>query len=145
MREARDDAYWMARFLAWRGVEEPCPMCHGSGARLYSSTATWRGGLGGAALRTDVCDTCWGTGDAQRKGVDLRADRREVRAETVREIVEKAKAAVRASFPDNWLDPMLTGPSRVLYGKNDCRDIEAVVGACSVRALSALDALLKEE
>lgn len=59
--------------LAWRDVEEPCQACGGSGRRLYGSTATWHGGIGGAAMTWDVCDRCWGTGDARRKGADLRA------------------------------------------------------------------------
>lgn len=60
-------------FLQWRGVQDPCPRCRGSGLRYYSSTATWHGGMGGSAGTQDVCDLCWGTGDANRHGVDLRA------------------------------------------------------------------------
>jgi len=52
-----------------------CTKCRGSGVRIYSSTATWRGGMGGAAMTRDVCDECWGTGDQDRHGVDLRAQR----------------------------------------------------------------------
>lgn len=61
------------QFLIWRGVEEPCVVCKGSGIRLYGSTATWRGGIGGQRMTRDVCDACWGTGDEHRKGEDLRA------------------------------------------------------------------------
>lgn len=60
-------------FLQWRGVRTPCPKCNGSGVRIYSSTATWQGGMGGAAMTRAVCDECWGSGDQDRHGVDLRA------------------------------------------------------------------------
>jgi hypothetical protein len=50
-----------------------CPQCYGEGRRSYPSTATWRGGCGGQAFTTDVCDTCWGTGRTDRRGADLRA------------------------------------------------------------------------
>jgi hypothetical protein len=58
--------------LEWRGIEDPCPHCGGSGVQTYGSTATWRRGIGGQALTQDVCDQCWGSGDAHRKGVDQR-------------------------------------------------------------------------
>lgn len=69
---ADQDAQYQA-FLSWRGVESPCQKCSGSGVRMYGSTATWRGGIGGQMCTTDVCDACWGTGDEHRKGADLRA------------------------------------------------------------------------
>ncbi len=50
----------------WRGIEEPCKTCGGSGTRAYGSTSTWRGGVGGQAITSGVCDTCWGSGDAYR-------------------------------------------------------------------------------
>ena len=62
-------------FLRWRGVRTPCDKCKGSGICIYSSTATWRGGMGGAAMARDVCDECWGSGDHDRHGDDLRAQR----------------------------------------------------------------------
>jgi hypothetical protein len=36
-------------FLNWRGIEKgnECDSCGGSGIRVYSSTATWKGGIGG--------------------------------------------------------------------------------------------------
>lgn len=67
-----------------RGVEVPCVACRGSGVRWYASTATWRGGIGGSAMTQDVCDRCWGSGDANRAWTDLRkltARRREWEAE----------------------------------------------------------------
>lgn len=60
-------------FRAWRMIEGPsCEACHGSGKRVYGSTSTWMGGIGGAAMTTDVCDRCWGSGTQGRKGADLR-------------------------------------------------------------------------
>ena len=47
-----------------RGVREPCADCGGAGVKMYESTSTWRGGIGGAAMTNDVCDKCWGSGDA---------------------------------------------------------------------------------
>ena len=44
----------------------PCEPCHGLGVRVYGSTATWRGGAGGMAITSDVCDRCWGSGNADR-------------------------------------------------------------------------------
>lgn len=58
--------------LRHRGVETPCPACKGLGARMYSSGATWRGGMGVASMTYDVCDTCWGSGDKHRHGVNIR-------------------------------------------------------------------------
>lgn len=55
-----------------RGVEYPCPRCGGLGVRCYGSTSTWRGGIGGQMVTQDVCCECWGTGDQDRKGADLR-------------------------------------------------------------------------
>lgn len=60
------------RFLEWRGVETACKDCGGAGRKAYGGTSTWRGGIGGQAITSDVCDLCWGTGDANRKGADLR-------------------------------------------------------------------------
>lgn len=58
----------VARFLSWRGVETPCPKCHGAGGRMYPSTSTWRGGVGGQSFTRGVCDACWGSGDALEIG-----------------------------------------------------------------------------
>lgn len=66
--------------LRIRGVEVACETCHGLGVRGYGSTATWRGGQGGARPQKDVCDACWGTGDAHRHGVNLRKMAEEERA-----------------------------------------------------------------
>lgn len=67
--------------LAWmlerRGIERPCEWCQGFGQRGYASTATWRGGMGGAAMTSDVCDHCWGSGNADSPWTDLRRLRNE--------------------------------------------------------------------
>ena len=61
--------------LAARHVKEydTCDTCQGAGRLMYGSTATWRGGIGGAALTADVCDKCWGTGTKSMRGADLKA------------------------------------------------------------------------
>lgn len=56
-----------------RGVEIPCKHCSGLGVRAYGSTATWHGGAGGMMITSDVCDCCWGSGDAHRKWPSHRA------------------------------------------------------------------------
>jgi hypothetical protein len=58
-----------------RRVDVVCPKCHGSGEVTYGSTATWRGGIGGAAMTSDVCDKCWGSGDEAHPWTDLREQR----------------------------------------------------------------------
>lgn len=77
---------WTKAMLLLRGVRDPCPTCEGSGVRGYASTSTWRGGAGGCMMTTDVCDVCWGSGDAYRKGVDLR----KMRDEEEKRIAEEA-------------------------------------------------------
>lgn len=67
-----------------RNIEEPCTRCNGTGSLLYSSTATWRGGMGGAAMTRDVCDRCWGSGDLARPWTDLRRLRNEENAQVAR-------------------------------------------------------------
>lgn len=75
--------------LRWRHVEDPCETCDGAGVQRYGNSSTWRSGMGAAATTVDVCDTCWGTGDRWRRGIDLRAFRGE-------EAGRVAKAAVTA-------------------------------------------------
>lgn len=54
-----------------------CAVCHGTGERIYGSTSTWRGGIGGCAMTMGVCDRCWGTGRTDVTGPDLRQLARE--------------------------------------------------------------------
>ena len=39
---------------------------------MYGSTATWHGGIGGAAMTWGICDYCWGSGDVNRPWADQR-------------------------------------------------------------------------
>jgi len=63
----------------FRGVDSPCEACMGMGRRMYSSGSTWRGGMGTAACTWDVCDVCWGSGDKNRIGANLREIEKERR------------------------------------------------------------------
>lgn len=49
-----------------------CQRCDGYGYRAYGSTSTWRGGAGGQAITSDVCDQCWGSGRSDRPHGSLR-------------------------------------------------------------------------
>ena len=49
-----------------RGVIHPCNKCDGWGVAMYGTTATWRGGIGGATPTLDICNKCWGSGDKDR-------------------------------------------------------------------------------
>lgn len=49
-----------------------CPDCNGTGYKVYGSSATWKGGIGGQTITTDVCDSCWGSGRNDIKFGDLR-------------------------------------------------------------------------
>lgn len=64
-------------FLKERNVGTPCSACHGMGVKWYSSGATWHGGMGTASCEKDVCDTCWGSGDAEKHWLDLRENAKE--------------------------------------------------------------------
>ena len=59
-------------YLDWLGIETPCARCGGSGRYVYGSASTWRRGVGGCAMTTDVCDRCWGSGDANHPWTNLR-------------------------------------------------------------------------
>ena len=84
------DAELRHRMLDWRGVEDPCLKCDGSGVRAYSTTATWRGGIGGTSITSDVCDSCWGSGDRYRTWTNLRR----LRDEENKRVAEGALTAV---------------------------------------------------
>lgn len=85
-------------FLDHRGVETPCIRCSGLGVRAYGSTATWRGGIGGQMITSDVCDRCWGSGDEQRRWTDLRAIRERVEQEIAARAVTAIANSCGASF-----------------------------------------------
>lgn len=63
-----------------------CERCRGQGSYVYGSTATWQGGIGGAAMTSGVCDTCWGSGDSECPWLNLR----EVTAKQETEIARRA-------------------------------------------------------
>jgi hypothetical protein len=50
---------------------EDCKTCAGNGWRWYSNTSTWRRGMGGCAMTRDLCDSCWGSGDANQSWTNL--------------------------------------------------------------------------
>jgi DnaJ-class molecular chaperone len=43
--------------------EDQCRECGGSGIKTYGDTTTWRRGIGGQSMTSDVCDKCWGSGE----------------------------------------------------------------------------------
>lgn len=69
----RDGEY--ERLMDWRGLEPgyECRKCGGAGVRAYGDTATWRGGIGGQMITSDVCDGCWGSGSASCRWPSHRA------------------------------------------------------------------------
>lgn len=75
--ELRNSFY--ARFLNYRGltIEQACKHCAGSGVKNYGNTSTWRMGIGGQAITSDVCDVCWGSGNADEPLTNLRKLRKE--------------------------------------------------------------------
>lgn len=72
-------------------MDEPCPECGGSGEKVYASTSTFMGGIGGSAMTTDWCDKCWGTGLKHRKDPDLR-EMGIRNGKVIREYKKRAKA-----------------------------------------------------
>ncbi len=50
----------------------PCNKCFGERTIMYSNTSTWRGGIGGAAITEDVCNSCWGSGIQGEPWTNLR-------------------------------------------------------------------------
>lgn len=55
-----------------RGIEDLCESCYGFGVKTYANTTPWGQGAGGQVITNDICDNCWGTGDENKKGVNLR-------------------------------------------------------------------------
>ena len=84
-----------------RGIEDPCERCHGTGVRVYSNTATWRGGIGGNMFTSGVCDKCWGSGDKHKPWLDLRT-------------LESREAEIRrTSTLTDWFGPATSGSESV--------------------------------
>jgi hypothetical protein len=91
------------QFLEWRGIETPCPVCCGSGQKAYSSTATWRGGMGGNACTQDVCNTCWGSGDRNHPWAKLKllrnSEDRRIREGALNILANSAGATLNEMHP----------------------------------------------
>lgn len=68
--ELRQESF--KEFLEIRGIDTPCKACGGMGVRSYGCTSTWKGGIGGQMITPGTCDKCWGSGDANSPGVNLR-------------------------------------------------------------------------
>lgn len=84
-----DDVLWR------RGIEpdEVCDKCHGMGVRSYSNTSLWRGGIGGQAISSGICDGCWGSGNKDKPWMNLRTMEVDMR----RQIAEQAVDALARS------------------------------------------------
>lgn len=85
--------------LRWRGIHpgDACPTCAGAGTRWYSSTATWRGGMGCQRPERDICDRCWGSGET-RPWVNLRARRDDEQRRVAEHAVDLLARASGAEF-----------------------------------------------
>lgn len=89
-----------------------CTACQGKGRRAYGSTATWRGGIGGQAITADVCDKCWGSGNTEQPGTDLRRLRNQQRnMAAMRELCARIitnnvqRADILRAFDTGWIQP----------------------------------------
>ena len=60
------DEEMVERFKSWRDINELCRGCGGSGNKTYGNTSTWKHRVGGQSITQDVCDECWGSGDATK-------------------------------------------------------------------------------
>lgn len=57
------------KMLSRRGLETAnlCRGCDGWGVKTYGTTSTWHDAIiSGQAMTDDVCDMCWGSGNADR-------------------------------------------------------------------------------
>lgn len=84
---------WLERLLEFRNVDTPCKGCGGAGVKGYANTSTWNHGIGGQMCTSDVCDKCWGSGDANRTWTDLRKLQSEQRKWKADLKAEREKAA----------------------------------------------------
>ncbi len=93
--------------LRRRNITSPCQECEGYGVLAYPSTATWRRGAGGQMSTYDVCDRCWGSGDAVKHGVDLRRLGAEI---------ERARAEGRGETKASALPPIDAAAEKMVDG-----------------------------
>lgn len=52
-----------------------CPECNGSGVKTYPDSGTWKDFPGLTIMRAftkDTCNRCWGTGDLENIGINLK-------------------------------------------------------------------------
>jgi len=52
--------------------DKPCPDCAGFGVKGYANTSTWKHGAGGCVMTSDICDKCWGSGNANKPWLNLK-------------------------------------------------------------------------
>jgi hypothetical protein len=91
------EAIYEAQRLTLAG--ENCDSCGGLGRRAYGSTSTWSGGAGGQMMTADVCDRCWGSGDVDLPGEDLRVVLRERReCKRMLDLLERAARMLRNNY-----------------------------------------------
>jgi hypothetical protein len=134
-------------FIDQRGVETPCTKCRGLGTRSYASTSTWRGGMGGSMVTSDVCDHCWGSGDEDSKWPNLRSIQNE----------QDSKVAARAAeflsnscgFGMSVLNPGLDELATELEAFHRQRRARPqgfhVVASCLAKALRQMAAASRKE
>ncbi len=77
-----------------RRVQKPCPACQGLGMAADG----WRGGMR-AGMPWDTCSACWGTGDADRTGDDVRQLRADLAAADAERGLRWLAGSVGASLP----------------------------------------------
>lgn len=126
-RESLRSEYPRAWMLSARGVDVACERCAGLGVYMYSDSTTWSHGAGGQGSPTDVCDVCWGTGDAHRKGVDLAALRPALiaarlsaaNADEMRGVIAVQEAEI-ARLRGEGVDASALGPVRVEHAGGVC-------------------------
>ncbi len=116
-----------------RRVHTPCPRCRGLGRAVDG----WRGGMQ-VGMPWDTCSTCWGTGDAEHVGDDVRQLRADLAAADADRGLRWLAHAVGADLPSVRLAlPYVTRQIERL------RDREPEIDAMWL-TLNALAAALRE-
>jgi len=72
LSDESDEIRAYKRVLKRRGVDVPCEKCKGLGTFGYGSGSTYHGGMGVASIKFDVCNQCWGTGDKNKIGTNIK-------------------------------------------------------------------------
>lgn len=134
------------RFLLWRGVEDPCDTCKGSGVRAYANTATWHGGMGGASITHDVCDQCWGSGDKHEPWTNLREQERTLNARVTREALTLVERRLGLRFDDmrGGLTEIAAEVEKIANKRRSMIDPTRLAGMALVRLLRDLVDAAKE-